>query len=174
MTAGKRFLTAEEIRPLARRSDWMGAALLLHCWGVIAAALALFVWAPSAVTFLLAVVLIGSRQLGLAILMHDAAHNALFATPWLNAFAGQWLCARPILADLPSYRRYHLTHHRWTQTEKDPDLKLSRPFPTTRASLVRKAIRDLTGQTGDEAAGPADSPEFPDGMGPGRHCGEPG
>lgn len=148
MAAGKAFFTPEEIRPLARRSDLMGVLMLLHCWGVIAGAIALFAWWPSVVTFVIAVVLIGSRQLGLAILMHDAAHNALFATRWLNDWAGQWLCGRPIIADLPSYRTYHLTHHRFTQTEKDPDLRLSRPFPTTRASLQRKFWRDLTGQTG--------------------------
>ncbi|MEM8793102.1 MAG: fatty acid desaturase family protein [Pseudomonadota bacterium] len=148
MAAGKSYFTPEEIRHLAARSDWMGVALMIHCWGIIAGAIALFAWAPSVLTFLLAVILIGSRQLGLAILMHDAAHNALFANRRLNEWVGQWLCARPILADLPSYRTYHLTHHRFTQTEKDPDLKLSRPFPTTRASLMRKAFRDLTGQTG--------------------------
>ena len=148
MAAGKTYFTPDEIRPLARRSDLAGALLVLHCWGVVAGAIALFALWPNALTFLLAVVLIGSRQLGLAILMHDAAHNALFASRRLNEWVGQWLCARPIGADLPSYRRYHLTHHRYTQTEGDPDLRLSRPFPTTRASLIRKFLRDLTGRTG--------------------------
>ncbi|MEO1494540.1 MAG: fatty acid desaturase family protein [Pseudomonadota bacterium] len=148
MAAGKTFLSPNEIRPLARRSDWMGVALVVHCWGVIALAVAFFAWLPSVVTWLVAVVLIGSRQLGLAILMHEAAHNALFATRRWNDWAGQWLCAQPILAEMTSYRRYHLTHHRHTQTELDPDLVLSRPYPTTRDSLIRKFGRDLTGRTG--------------------------
>lgn len=148
MAAGKTYLSADEIRPLARRSDLIGALLVLHCWGVIAGAVALFAIWPNALSFIIAVVVIGSRQLGLAILMHDAAHNALFASRALNEWVGQWLCARPIGADLPSYRRYHLTHRRYTQTEGDPDLRLSRPFPTTRASLIRKFVRDLTGLTG--------------------------
>ena len=148
MTPGKAFLTPEEIRPLAQRSDLWGALLLLHCWGVIAAALALFALWPNPLTFLLAVVLIGSRQLGLAILMHEAAHSALFRNRALNEWAGEWLCGRPILADMLEYRRYHLKHHRFTQTEEDPDLTLSRPFPCTRASLLRKLWRDISGQTG--------------------------
>jgi fatty acid desaturase len=73
---------------------------------------------------------------------------ALFKTRALNEFAGEWLCGRPILAELGSYRHYHLSHHRFTQSDKDPDLTLSAKFPTTRASLVRKFMRDLTGQTG--------------------------
>jgi hypothetical protein len=32
-------VTADEIRQLARRSNLMGAVLVLHCWGVAAAAL---------------------------------------------------------------------------------------------------------------------------------------
>lgn len=148
MAAGKTYLTSDEIRPLAVRSDLWGAWMVAHCWLVIGAALALFAVWPNVLTFLAAVILIGSRQLGLAILMHEAAHNALFASRRLNEFAGEWLCGRPILADLFEYRTYHLKHHRHTQTEVDPDLKLSRPFPCTRASLRRKLIRDLTGRTG--------------------------
>jgi len=148
MTPGKSYLTSDEIRTLANRSDLMGAWLILHCWGVVAVSVTMFAWLPNPITFILAVMLIGSRQLGMAILMHDAAHNALFKTRWVNEFAGEWLCGRPILAELSAYRHYHLTHHRFTQTDKDPDLALSSKFPTSRASLKRKFFRDLTGQTG--------------------------
>lgn len=148
MTPGKAFLTPEEIRPLAARSDIWGWLMILHCWGVIAGALAVFAIWPNVLTFLLAVILIGSRQLGLAILMHEAAHSAMFRNRALNEFVGEWLCGRPILADMFEYRTYHLKHHRHTQTDEDPDLKLSRPFPCTRQSLMRKLIRDITGQTG--------------------------
>lgn len=148
MTPGKTYLSSDEIRPLAERSDPMGLWLLLHCWGTIALAIALFALWPNVLTFVLAVMVIGSRQLGLAILMHEAAHNALFKTRRWNELAGDWLCGRPILADLGAYRHYHLTHHRFTQTDKDPDLVLSSKFPTSRASLRRKFTRDLTGQTG--------------------------
>lgn len=148
MTPGKAHLSVDQIRTLAARSDVMGAWLVVHCWGVIALAVAGFALWPNVLTFVLAVVLIGSRQLGLAILMHEAAHNALFKTRAVNEFVGEWLCGRPILAELSSYRHYHLTHHRYTQTERDPDLVLSAKFPTSHASLRRKFIRDLTGQTG--------------------------
>jgi fatty acid desaturase len=148
MTPGKSYLSTEEIRALAERSDGMGLWLVVHCWGTIALAVALFAMWPNPLTFVVAIVIIGSRQLGLAILMHEAAHNALFKNRKVNDFFGEWLCGRPILAELRAYRHYHLTHHRFTQTDKDPDLVLSSKFPTTRASLKRKFTRDLTGQTG--------------------------
>ena len=92
--------------------------------------------------------LIGSRQLGLAILMHDGAHGCLSRNGARNMALSQWLCAYPIFADTLAYRRYHLAHHAHTQQEDDPDLVLSAPFPITRASYRRKFWRDITGQTG--------------------------
>ncbi|MEP3917196.1 fatty acid desaturase family protein [Ascidiaceihabitans sp.] len=148
MTPGKAYLSSDEIRPLAARSDGMGLWLVLHCWGVIFGAVAVFAVFPNALTGILAVIIIGSRQLGLAILMHEAAHVALFKTRRWNEFAGEWICGRPIMAEMFAYRHYHLNHHRFTQTDKDPDLALSAKFPASHASIKRKFIRDLTGQTG--------------------------
>ena len=45
------------------------------------------------------------------------------------------------------YRKYHLKHHRYTQSKDDPDLPLSAKFPISKASLRRKLFRDITGQT---------------------------
>ena len=133
---------------LRTRSDWIGAALVCHAWLLIAGAMALFAAWPNPLTFVVAVAVIGNRQLGLAILMHDASHRLLFARPALNDRVGAWLCGAPVGASLALYRPYHLTHHRHTQTERDPDLALSAPFPITPQSFRRKVVRDLLGITG--------------------------
>ena len=133
---------------LRERVEWKGVALIVHAWAVIFAAIALVAVFPNPLTCLLAVVLIGSRQLGLAILMHDGAHGCLSRNGARNMALSQWLCAFPVFADTISYRRYHLAHHAHTQQDNDPDLVLSAPFPITRASYRRKFWRDLTGQTG--------------------------
>jgi fatty acid desaturase len=121
--------------------------LVAGAWGLILAAGALFVLWPNPLSYLLAVMVIGARQLGLAILMHDAAHGALHVNPKINDWVGEWLCGAPVGARLHSYRDYHLKHHRFTEQPEDPDLALSAPFPITRKSLRRKIVRDLTGQT---------------------------
>lgn len=141
-------LTAEELALVRRRSDVMGILLVLSAWAVIAAAMAMFAAWPNPLTFVLAIMLIGSRQLGLAILMHDAAHQALARSHWLNEFLGSWASGDAVAADLYAYRPYHLKHHARTQQADDPDLVLSAPFPITRASFARKLLRDLSGQTG--------------------------
>lgn len=137
----------ENLSQLARRSNWIGLALVMHAWFVIFASMALFYFFPNPVTFILAIMLIGTRQLGLAILMHDASHNALMKSQKWNDPIGNWFCACPVWAHIGAYRHYHLQHHAHTQQANDPDLILSQPFPISRASLRRKMIRDLTGQT---------------------------
>ncbi|QUD87205.1 fatty acid desaturase family protein [Phenylobacterium montanum] len=141
----KEFFTQEEWAPLAMRSAWAGPLMIAHCWAVIAGCMIVGVIWP--VTIPLAIMLIGARQLGLAILMHDAAHGAIHPDQKTNDFLGEWLCGAPVGARLSSYRDYHLGHHKFAQQAEDPDLGLSAPFPITRSSLWRKVVRDLTGQT---------------------------
>ena len=160
------FLTLEQMRRLGAKSSLVGGLLVLHAWALIAGSMVLFAWWPNPFTFLLGVMVIGGRQLGLAILMHDAAHGLLFADRRLNERVGSWFCAFPVFTSLTLYRPYHLQHHRFTQQAQDPDLGLSQAFPTSRTSLRRKIVRDLTGQTaflrrGEQirrALGPADAP----------------
>ena len=147
-TPDKPVLTPQEEAQLRARSDLMGFYLVLHAWVVIGLAMALFIAWPNPLTFVVAMVLIGGRQLGLAILMHDAAHRALFKNTWLNDFVGAHFCGFPVGASLTLYRPYHLSHHRHTQQPEDPDLILSAPFPITRQSFKRKMWRDILGVTG--------------------------
>lgn len=137
--------TPEEWAPFQSRRVWVGPLLVLHCWAVIALAVAVGVLWPVLIPICVAV--IGTRQLGLAILMHEAAHGGMSTNARLNDVLGHWLCAVPVGASLNSYRPYHLAHHRFARQPEDPDLALSAPFPVTPASLRRKLIRDLTGQT---------------------------
>jgi len=141
------FFSPADWAQLSRRSSWKGLALVAHAWIVIFAAGALFVAWPNPLTYVVAVVLIGARQLGLAILMHDAAHGALHRDLKVNDWVGHWLAGAPTNADLRRYRDYHLKHHKYAQQKEDPDLGLSAPFPISRQSLRRKALRDLTGRT---------------------------
>jgi fatty acid desaturase len=138
----------QEIEAVRARSDLKGMLCVLHAWVVIGLAMAAYALWPNPLTFVAAVIVIGSRQLGLAILMHDAAHGVLMKTHGLNEWVGQWLCAYPTMGEMIGYRHYHLVHHRSTQQANDPDLGLSAKFPITRDSFRRKMIRDLTGQTG--------------------------
>jgi fatty acid desaturase len=141
-------LTEAELVAVRTRSTWRGVSLIAHAWLVIAAAVTLVALFPNPLTVLIAIVAIGSRQLGLAILMHDGAHGAFATDQRVNLALSQWFCAYPVFAETKAYRTYHLQHHAHTQTDDDPDLVLSAPFPITEASYRRKFWRDISGQTG--------------------------
>lgn len=133
---------------LFERSDRAGAVAVATVWLQIAAIFAVLAAVPDPLTFVLAIVALGSRQHALAVLMHESAHGLLFRTRWLNERVGEWLCARPIATDIRRYRKHHVRHHAHTGTARDPDRGLAEPFPCGRASLARKLLRDALGLTG--------------------------
>ena len=141
-------LSKGEIRDLLRQRDWRTWVSIGADWGVIAASFALVAYVPHVLSVVLALFLIGARQLGLAVLMHEASHRTLLRSRRWNDRVGNWLCAYPVWSDLHPYRPYHLQHHAKTWTDEDPDLGLATALPVTKDSLRRKIWRDLSGQTG--------------------------
>ncbi len=141
-------ITRDEIRSLTEIRDSRAWLSILVDWGLVGVSFALVAAFPNPLSIVVAIAVIGSRQLGLAILMHDAAHRALLRNRTWNDWVGNWLCAYPVWNDVLPYRKYHLQHHAKTWTSEDPDLELATPFPISRASFKRKIWRDLSGQTG--------------------------
>jgi fatty acid desaturase len=141
-------VTRDEIDRWLAMQDWRSAASVGLDWGLVFASMALVALWPNPLTIVAALLVIGARQLGLAVLMHEASHRSLFSNKRVNDWVGNWLCGYPVWSDLTPYRAYHLQHHARTGTAQDPDLGLVTPFPITRASLRRKVWRDLSGQTG--------------------------
>ncbi|MFK8050615.1 MAG: fatty acid desaturase family protein [Halioglobus sp.] len=142
------YLSKDDIARFTSKSDFHGWRLLLGDWAAIAGIFTLTAIYTNPVTILLAIILLGGRQLGLSVLMHECGHRSLFKTPKLNDFMGQWFCALPVMNDLPSYAKGHLVHHKNAGTHEDPDLPNYEAYPISRESFKRKVIRDLTGQTG--------------------------
>ena len=143
------FFSATEIAYLRTVSSWRSTFAIVHCWGVILAAwIVASIW-TNPLTVILAIMIIGARQLGLFVLTHDGAHGALYANRKVNDWVCEWILNRPFTDEkIATYRKYHVKHHVNTQQEDDPDLALSKPFPISKSSFRRKVIRDLTGQTG--------------------------
>lgn len=141
-------LSVEERRELHQTIAWRSWLSFATNWALVAAAFALVAYAPNPLSILVALFVIGARQLGCAILMHEASHRSLFGNHALNDWAGNWLAAYPVWLDLVPYRAYHLRHHTKTWTAEDPDIGLAMPFPVSKRSMARKIWRDLSGQTG--------------------------
>src|SRR3982074_1974027 len=101
------FLTEDQLIAVRQRSTWKGAALIVHAWVLILGAIAVVAWWPNPLTFVLAIGIIGSRQLGLAILMHDGAHGCLSADGKAKLTPSQWFCAYPLFAQTRASPRDH-------------------------------------------------------------------
>ena len=147
------YLTRDEVAQFTAKSDLHAWRLVLGNWLAIVAIFTLVATYTNPVTIVLAVILLGGRQLGLSVLMHECGHRTLFRTAKLNDVIGQWLCALPVMNDQPSYARGHLEHHRKAGTTEDPDLPNYQAYPVSRDSFRRKMLRDLTGQTGFKLMG---------------------
>jgi fatty acid desaturase len=148
----RRLLTFGERKALLTIDPWRSAWTVGVNWFLVFVAMALVAGWPNPLTIVAALFVIGARQLGMAVVMHEAAHRTLFKPRWLNDWVGNWLAAYPVWTDLGPYRNYHLKHHAHTWTVEDPDLGLATPFPVTPASFRRKVWRDLSGQTGIKQA----------------------
>lgn len=146
-------LSSAERAALLQSNNGWGAWLVLRTWLEVFVLLGLAGVYPGVVTTVLVLLLLPGRQLGLAVLMHEAGHGSLFASRRLNNWVGQWLCALPTFGDLPSYAAGHLEHHRKAGTHDDPDLPNYAAYPVSKASFRRKIWRDLSGQTGMKLMG---------------------
>jgi fatty acid desaturase len=152
LPAWRAALSQQDIRELLTMRDVRSWWTLALNWGLVFGAMAMVARWPNPLTVVAALWIIGGRQLGCAIVMHDASHRAFLSNRTLNDFAGNWLAAYPIWADMTRYRPYHLQHHAKTGTAEDPDIGLVTPFPITASSFRRKVWRDLSGQTGRKFA----------------------
>src|SRR5215470_13432385 len=145
-----RLLTKEEIRSL---SDFdSGKALLAFAVEVLLMAAAIGLsdgtWL-NPLTYLLAVVVIGTRILGLGGLMHEEAHYRVFRNRVLNDVVGE-LMAFPTTASMAGYRNSHFSHHRELNNHKDPDwtrnlLLDDYEFPMPQYLFLRKVLLHVTG-----------------------------
>jgi len=146
--SAKDVLSREELTALTQRSDLRGAFTVLCNYALIFGGFTLVAMWPSILTVVIALIVLGGRQLGLGILMHDCAHSTLFKTRAVNQWVGKWLCASPVLVDIDRYRTYHLKHHKLAGTLDDPDFPNYRGYPVSTKSFMRKVLRDLSGVTG--------------------------
>lgn len=147
MTRVADHFSKEEIQSFCRRSDFLAWVTVISHWAIIAFAFALVAWQLNILTIILAIVLLGGRQLGCGALMHECGHGSLFASKKLNRFVGEWLGAAPVLYKLDDYMTSHLKHHREIGNQQDPDLHRYERYPVSKHALKRKLWRDITGQT---------------------------
>lgn len=151
----RKVLSAAELAPLTRLSDWKSAAALAQTLGLLAATLALGLFGfqllrAGSLTgwacLLAAILLMGCWQHALAIISHESTHYRLFASRFANDLVGR-IAGMLIGVSTYSYRIVHRVHHNNLYEAIDPDLALMAGYPRGRMYLVKKLLKDAAGLT---------------------------
>jgi fatty acid desaturase len=110
-----------DVRRLSGVSNVKSVFGILFQWGVVALA----AWAAVAsghwAVYILAGIIIGSRQQALGVMVHDAAHYLLFTNRTVNDMVSDAFLAFPLGMSTTLYRETHFRHHRFANTDRDPD-----------------------------------------------------
>lgn len=115
------YISREELKSLSQVRPHLTALAFIVDWAVIAAAIAVSLWAQNWLVYIISVIVIAGRQHALAVLIHDFAHYRFLKNKRLSEWLGDVFLAWPILITVNSYRTTHMEHHFHTNTEKDPD-----------------------------------------------------
>lgn len=142
------YLSNDEIKLLMQKNNLKAFLEIADTWLWVAFAFFIASMWTNPFTIIIALFIIGGKQLACAIILHDCSHDSVFTSREVNRFVGNWLGAYPIFHDVDKYRPYHTQHHINTGLDDDPDVPLTEGYPTTRMSMTRKFLRDLFGLSG--------------------------
>jgi len=98
-------------------------------WIVIVAAVVAAYALNHVVAYMLAVLVVGTRQHALAVLGHDGAHRHVSENQRLNDGAASFFCFWPLGVGLHGWRKFHFHHHRTVGTPDDPELAVKHKYP---------------------------------------------
>jgi fatty acid desaturase len=115
------FIDSATLKALSKIKPWRGLLQVSLEWLGVAAAITLCqtYWNP--VLYIFAVIWIGARQNGLAVMMHEAVHYRLLRNRKWNDWVGEVFTAWPVLVTVNGFRQTHWAHHRHPNTPQDPD-----------------------------------------------------
>ncbi|MDA1260256.1 MAG: fatty acid desaturase family protein [Planctomycetota bacterium] len=102
---------ADRVRSLSRINALRTWADIAFDWTIMLGAMAVTIRLDHWALYPFAIILIGSRQHALAILLHDASHYRLFKSRAWNDTVAEVCCGLPIGVSLKAFREIHLLHH---------------------------------------------------------------
>lgn len=137
-----------EIQALSgARPARFGAEIVL-AWLSIAAFVAAGVYFNNMAVTLLCIFLIGTRQMVLALLLHEQVHRLGWRSKYADWIVNLFAVYPLFVTSVEDYAKVHLSHHKYCFTRDDPDfLRKSGEewtFPKSLGKLLVIAARDIT------------------------------
>ena len=135
-----------ELTRISRGVVAFNLGYLALAWLVALGAIAVFWLHPAWYTFVLAFLVVSSRQQALLNCEHEAVHRKFLPNRKLNERVGRYLTAAPVGSPFGAARARHLSHHQLLGRPEDPDRELHQgEDKETRGGLVRYFANALLG-----------------------------
>ncbi len=150
MSSRTQYIDATSLKKLTELRPARTILCMIQDWAVIGAAIAVSKWISNPVVYVVAVLVIAGRMHGIGVLIHEFAHYRFHSGKTRSDWIGDLFLAWPVFATVDAYRQNHLAHHRYTNTEDDPDwvIKLGADeftFPQTRLKALFNFLGYLIG-----------------------------
>jgi fatty acid desaturase len=115
-------VNSNDLNELSTLRPWRAIAAIAFDWIVIFLAIATSVYFDNLFVYLVAILLIAGRMHAFGVMLHEAAHIRLVKSRKINDWIADLFLAWPLfLITVDGYRQAHLMHHRYTNTDQDPD-----------------------------------------------------
>jgi fatty acid desaturase len=140
LSASEKAELRQKVRELSKVNPWLGLGYIALDWMVIVAIVVLAEHFFSPLIYVLAVFLIATRQHALAVMSHEGAHYRLVQDHRWNTWLANLLCVYPLFIQIEIYRYNHLLHHKYTNEEKDPDVRYQKDLPDYQFPMAGKKL----------------------------------
>jgi fatty acid desaturase len=147
----RHILDAQTYRRFSKHNPLHWLAVVFVEWTIIGVT----IWAcnkwPYWWLWVAGILLIGTRQHALGILAHEGVHYIVTGKKRWNDLLANLLTAYPLTYCVEGYRTFHLLHHRWLETPRDPEratLDLYPDewnYPMSRGRFYGFLVRDIFG-----------------------------
>jgi len=139
-----------KVRQLSQVSNLRSIGAIGFQWATMIVSAWAAIYSGHWLVYILAALVIASRMQCLGVLMHDGAHYLLFTNRMVNDVVSELCLAFPLGLSTTLYREEHLRHHRFTNTDQDPDASLPLAdedfrWPKTTRGCAWLIIRSILG-----------------------------
>lgn len=144
------FLSPHEIKSLSQLNPRRIFARIVAEWSLIAVTIYFCDLYWSVPSIFVAIIVIGSRQHCLLMLLHEGAHGRIHTNKLINRWVSEVFLAFPFFVTHHGFAREHLTHHRLLGDANDPEFLMKEHlheyvFPKTTVGLISSFVKHISG-----------------------------